>query len=196
MSHECGKACARRLHEPGFATRYFMGHGLDVGGGYDGLEGYSYLFPGIRSVRNWDLADGDAELLATLDDESFDFVHSSHCLEHMRDPYRALGSWWRVLKPGGHLVVIVPDEDLYEQGVWPSTFNGDHKFTFTIHKARSWSPVSVNVDELIATLPENHRTLKLTLLDQTFLYNAVRIDQTGSLVGECAIEFVLRKAKA
>jgi hypothetical protein len=27
----------------------------------------------------------------------------------------------------------VPDEDLYEQGVFPSTFNADHKWTFTVY---------------------------------------------------------------
>lgn len=196
MSHECGKACARRLHEPGFSTRYFVGEGLDVGGGYDGLESYSYLFPAIKSVRNWDLTDGDAQLLASLEDESFDFVHSSHCLEHMRDPAQALANWWRVLRPGGHLIVVVPDEDLYEQGVWPSTFNPDHKATFTIFKypGRSWSPVSINLTELLTDLPHDAEILKLELLDKTYLYGAARIDQTGTLVGECAIEFVVRKS--
>src|SRR5260221_7032838 len=38
---------------------------------------------------------------------------------------------------------------LYEQGVFPSRFNGDHKSTFTISKASSWSPVSVNVLDLV-----------------------------------------------
>jgi SAM-dependent methyltransferase len=187
----------RRLHEPGFSTRYFVGHGLDVGGGYDGLEAYSYLFPAIKRVRNWDLPDGDAQLLATLADESFDFVHSSHCLEHMHDPEEAIRNWWRVLKPRGHMIVVVPDEDLYEQGVWPSTFNPDHKATFTIfkHAGRSWSPVSVNIIDLLSTLPHDAEILTIQLLDKTFLYGAPRIDQTGTLVGESAIEFVVRKAQ-
>jgi hypothetical protein len=42
-----------------------------------------------------------------------------------------------VLKPGGHLVCLVPDEDLYEQGMFPSTFNDDHKRTLTIAKKKS-----------------------------------------------------------
>jgi hypothetical protein len=49
--------------------------------------------------------------------------------------------------------VIVPDEDLYEQGVWPSRFNPDHKWTFTIAKHTSWSPVSVNLLDLARALP-------------------------------------------
>ena len=52
------------------------------------------------------------------------------------------------------MFVIVPDEDLYEQGYWPSLFNGDHKATFTISKERSWSPVSVNVLDLARSLKD------------------------------------------
>jgi hypothetical protein len=50
------------------------------------------------------------------------------------------------------LIVIVPDEDFYEQGWWPSLFNHDHKHTFTLNE-RSWSPVSINVRKLIESLP-------------------------------------------
>jgi len=180
------------MHEPGFQVRYFVGHGLDVGGGYDGLDQYRYLFPAIKSVRNWDLADGDAQYLTGIPDESFDFVHSSHCLEHMVDAFAALHTWWHVIRPGGYLVLLVPDEDLYEQGIWPSTFSGDHKHTFTIWKDQSWSPVSLNLIDLIQTLP-HARILKMQLLDQTFCYGAKRIDQSTNLVGECAIECVLWK---
>ena len=52
-----------------------------------------------------------------------------------------------------HTWRIVPDEDLYEQGVFPSRFNPDHKATFTVAKRRSWSPVSINVLDLAGGLP-------------------------------------------
>jgi SAM-dependent methyltransferase len=196
MPYECGKAVMRRLHEPGFGTRYFVGAGLDIGAGPDGLSHYQDLFPAITSVRDWDLPDGDAQLLASVPEAAYDFVHSSHCLEHMRDPAEALQHWFRVVKPLGHLIVLVPDEDLYEQGVWPSTFNSDHKRTFTIHKPGSWSPVSTNVTDLLATLGPRAKVIKLQLLDLTFRYHAPRVDQTGSIVGECAIEFIVRKLPA
>jgi SAM-dependent methyltransferase len=99
--------------------------------------------------------------------EQFDFVYSSHCLEHMRDPRSALLEWWKLVKPGGHLLFIVPDEDLYEQGVFPSRFNSDHKATFTISKARSWSPVSINVLDLARTLP-NAELVSLVLHDHSY----------------------------
>lgn len=132
-------------------------------------------------------------------DGSLDFVHSSHCLEHMVDPRVALANWLRILRPGGHLICIVPDEDLYEQGVFPSTFNRDHKTTFTIFKKASWSPASVNVLDLLRTLDADVAIKKIELLDATFrygfnkMYNKARFDQTLTPIGECAIEFVLQK---
>jgi SAM-dependent methyltransferase len=194
--NECSKAVARRLHAPGFATHYFVGDGLDVGSGGDPLGRVAPLFPRIRSVVHFDRPDGDAQTLAKYPADRFDFVHSSHCLEHVRDPVEALRNWVRVVRPGGHVVVLVPDEDLYEQGVWPSTFNGDHKHTFTVHKAASWSPVSVNLTALFAAVADRAEVLKVEVLHQTYLPGAGRADQTTNPVGEAAIEFVLRKRVA
>jgi SAM-dependent methyltransferase len=148
--NEAGKAAMRRLHDSRFATRYFVGDGIDIGAGKDALGLYFELYPQMRSCRAWDKPDGDAQRMEGVPDARFDFVHSSHCLEHMREPAEALRNWLRILKPGGHLVVTVPDEDLYEQGVWPSTFNRDHKWTFTTCKPSSWSPRSINLTELLA----------------------------------------------
>lgn len=135
--HESSKSIFHKLKDSRYATRYFKGHGIDIGAGNDSLALYAEFFPLMQSCRGWDLPDGDAELMASIADQSLDFVHSSHCLEHMVNPARALDNWLRILKPGGHLVCLVPDEDLYEQKVFPSTFNPDHKHTFTVHKKSS-----------------------------------------------------------
>jgi SAM-dependent methyltransferase len=190
---ECGKAVFRRLAEPAFLTRYFVGRGLDVGSGDDPLTLYTQLFPQISAVQAWDLESGDAQYLKGVADESYDFVHSSHCLEHMVDPAMALASWFRAVRPGGHLILLVPDEDLYEQGVWPSSFNGDHKHTFTIAKDRSWSPVSINLMDLLRRLGPAAEIRKLALLEATFRENLPRFDQTLTVIGESAIEVVIRK---
>jgi SAM-dependent methyltransferase len=112
---EASKSLLRRMHDPRFFTRYFVGHGIDIGCGADNIEKFQYLFPMMRSCRGWDLADGDTQLLTSVPDCSFDFVHSSHCLEHLHDPCVALENWLRVLKPGGYLIVMIPDEDMYER---------------------------------------------------------------------------------
>lgn len=190
---ECSKSVQRRLHDPNFSNRYFVGDGVDIGGKPDPLSLYSELFPRIRSIRIWDWEDGDAQHMAGAGDGSFDFVHSSHCLEHLVEPREGLKNWFRVLKPGGHLIVTVPDEDLYEQGVFPSTFNRDHKWTFTIHKQHSWSPKSLNVVDLVLMLGDAAHVAKIELLTATHRANLPRFDQTLTPVGESAIEFIVRK---
>ena len=183
----------RRAHDSRFATRYFVGHGIDVGGGHDSLALFVELFPLIKNVVIYDAPQGDAQKLANVDDESFDFLFSSHCLEHVRDPVEALANWIRVIRRGGHLVISVPDEDLYEQGTWPSTFNTDHKMTFTICKKWSWSPVSVNVFNLLARFCDQVKPLSVVTTDHAYRYQLPRFDQTGTPLSECAIEFVLKK---
>jgi SAM-dependent methyltransferase len=190
---ECSKSIPRRLSQPNFINRYFVGDGLDIGGKPDPLGLYREVFCRMGVVRTWDLEDGDAQLLEGLEDHSFDFVHSSHCLEHLRDPSEGLRNWLRVVKPAGHLIVTVPDEDLYEQGQFPSTFNRDHKWTFTIHKRASWSPKSISLLSLVDMLGPEAELVKIELLDATYRYELPRYDQTLTPIGECGIEVIIRK---
>ena len=120
------------------------GRGIDIGCGPDPIRPDAVPF---------DLAQGDAADIQSYVQDEFDYVYSSHCLEHMPDPRKVVLDWWKLVCPGGHLFLVVPDEDLYEQGVFPSRFNSDHKATFTLSKAKSWSPVSVNMLELAQSLP-------------------------------------------
>lgn len=193
---EPSKSSPRRLGEPKFMARYFVGRGLDVGGKPDPLRLYAGLFPLLEEVRTWDLEDGDAQYLEGVADGAYDFVHSSHCLEHLHDPREGLAHWFRAERPGGHLIVTVPDEDLYEQGVFPSTFNGDHKWTFTTCKKTSWSQRSLNVLELVTGLGEAAAPERIELLDATYRYGLPRYDRPLTPVGECGIAFVVRKRTA
>jgi SAM-dependent methyltransferase len=132
---------------PDFYNKYLTGKVIDIGAGGDLVVSYAERF---------DIEDGDANYITRYRSaESYDTVHSSHCLEHMFNPNQALNEWWRLIKPGGYLVIVVPDEDLYEQRIWPSIFNHDHKSTFRLHNNKSWSPVSYNIKDLISTLPDS-----------------------------------------
>jgi len=131
------------------------GEGIDIGAGSDPIS---------RDVRRFDVEHGDANEILRYVDERFDFVFSAHCLEHMTDPASALHAWFQLVKPGGHLILIVPDEDLYEQGYWPSVFNPDHKWTFTIRKDKSWSPRSCNMADLVNGL-DNAEPVSMDLQD-------------------------------
>lgn len=193
---ECSKSITRRLADANFARRYFVGRGVDIGGKPDPLALYQAQFPAIESIRTWDLEDGDAQFMAGVEEGHFDFVHSSHCLEHLHEPMTGLQNWMRVTRPGGHVVVTVPDEDLYEQGVFPSTFNRDHKWTFTIHKHASWSGRSINVLDMVRELGEQAELVRVELLSSLYRFDLPRYDQTLMPVGEVGIEFVIRKRPA
>jgi len=198
--NESSKSIFRKLNDSRYATRYIVGDGIDIGAGNDSLGIYFEFFPLMKSCRGWDLPDGDAQEMKSISENTFDFVHSSHCLEHMVDPLVALNNWIRILKPGGHLICIVPDEDLYEQGVFPSTFNNDHKHTFTIYKKKTWCSNSINILQLLSSTNSDVEILKIELLNATYRYNiekltsVKRFDQTSTPVGECAIEFIIRKS--
>lgn len=190
---ECSKSLVRRLGDSRFVRNYFVGEGIDIGGAPDPLELYQHLFPLCRNITTWDIDDGDAQYMNSVSDNIFDFVHSSHCLEHLDDPFAGIANWMRILKPGGHLVVTIPDEDLYEQGVFPSRFNKDHKWTFTINKKDSWSAKSISIFRLIDSISGACKVLKVELLNTTYDYNIVNYDQTLTPVSECGIELILRK---
>lgn len=141
-----------------FERSLLAGQGIDIGCGPDPIS---------PTAMPFDQEQGDANRISQYVKQQFDFVFSSHCLEHMLDPKTAILEWWKLVKPGGVLFVLVPDEDLYEQGYWPSKFNDDHKFTFTISKQKSWSPVSVNVLDLIHSLPDSE-IVSLQLQDHNY----------------------------
>lgn len=206
MANECSKSISRRLYNSAFSTKYFKGIGVDIGAGTDslgnsdGLGKYIQQFPLITSCKGWDIEDGDANFMKEVKDNTFDFVHSSHCLEHMNDPFVSLENWVRITKPKGYIITTLPDEDLYEQstgvkdGKFYSNFNGDHKKTFTIYKSKSWSPVSINIFDLIVRVNKVYpiKIQKIELLDLSYQYEQKVHDQTGG-IAECAIEFILQK---
>lgn len=122
---ETTKARQRRITEA-FFVKYCGGRGLDIGYGGDLLA---------VNCEGWDAEHGDAQHLKGLADLTYDFVYSSHTLEHIIDVELALKNWWRVLKNGGYLILYVPHRDLYEKKkILPSYWNNDHKHFFLIDR--------------------------------------------------------------
>ena len=195
MVDETRKANRRRIHDPIFA-RVFRGRGIDIGAGDDILV-RDRLFPRVTSCESFDSGDGDEERIDEFRDAgSYDFVYSSHRLEHLQNPGAALSSWFRLARPSGYLVVVVPDEDLYEQGVFPSRFDPDHKWTFTAWKdpGSSWSPKSLNLWQMIHEHLCGFRVLSIRVADSGYNYSLSGIDQTLDPDGpEAGIELVLQK---
>lgn len=131
------------FRSPRFFADYLSGAVLDIGCGPD---------PVVPHARPFDKIHGDAEHITEHVSDTYDTVYSSHCLEHMSDVPRALAEWWRLVRPGGYMIIVVPHEDLYEQGFWPSLYNRDHKATFRLDADASWSPKSYDLRQLIKGL--------------------------------------------
>ncbi|MBN2676307.1 MAG: class I SAM-dependent methyltransferase [Alphaproteobacteria bacterium] len=53
----------------------------------------------------------DATDLSTIKNESYDFLISSHVLEHIANPIKALYEWKRILRPNGSMVIILPHKE-------------------------------------------------------------------------------------
>lgn len=178
---ETSKARPRREREM-FFERYCKGRGLDIGYGGDLI---------CSNAQGWDIEDGDAMLLEGVNDGSFDFVYSSHTLEHMKDLNVALKNWWRVVKPEGYLILYVPHRDLYEKKTdLPSRWNVDHKHYFLPETDEP--PVTVGL------LPLLQRVLG------PFALNYLKVCDEGHTVsdpdqhsnGEYSIEVVVHKTLA
>lgn len=187
---ESAKAGVRRAKDH-LWQRALTGVGIDIGCGDDPVS--QEMFPGITSVDTFDIKDGDANyILQYRTPGSYDFVYSSHCLEHLVNPAEALRQWFGLLRVGGYLAVTIPDEDLYEQGVWPSKNNGDHKHTFTISKQTSWSPKSINVIELLRDSLPDGKVWDIRLSDLNYDHAIKGQDQTLGHA-EANLEFIVQK---
>lgn len=71
----------------------------------------------------------DCSHLGSFADRGYDFVYSSHLLEHLKDTRAVLKEWMRVIDVGGHLVLYLPHRDFYPNIGEPGG-NEDHKHDF------------------------------------------------------------------
>lgn len=175
---ETSKARARRLKE-GLFDKFCKGKGLDVGYGGDLV---------VENCQGWDIEHGDAQKLEGLPDAEYDFVYSSHTLEHLDDIEEALRSWWRVLKPGGYLILYLPDRDLYERKkTLPSSWNETHKVFFKLEK--NDPPDTVGVIPLVEKTLSGCEIIYAKVCDQGYESKGPK----APCKGEYSIEAVVKK---
>ena len=68
------------------------------------------LIGGAGIKKGWQfIADGTS--LPEIASESYEFVLSSNCLEHIANPLKALEEWKRILKRDGALVIVLPNKE-------------------------------------------------------------------------------------
>ncbi len=180
---ESGKSYAAKIKE-GFFDRFLSGPSvMEVGyKGYDHATvpivpqavGVDVGYPGYNG-RTFPFADS-----------SLDAIYSSHCYEHIPDYRAVLRDWYRLLKIGGFLIIVVPHQHLFERKrQMPSRWNPDHQ--------RFYTPRSL-LGELESAFDENsYRIRHLVENDTGFDYScAPREAGSGSFEIELVVEKIRR----
>ena len=123
--------------------KYCVGDGLDIGFGGDPIvetaicidlpERYARYKEHPQHIH------GDARDLKWFNDNSLDYVYSSHVLEDFEDTETVLSEWLRILRPGGKLVLYLPDEQTYrafcqKQGKPPNVHHIHENFSISYVK--------------------------------------------------------------
>lgn len=110
--HLTGGEKGGRLLEVGFGRGALLKEVRALGWEVSGVEVSKYA---VDNAREAGLEAHLGDLLdANLEDNSFDVVVFRHVLEHIEKPLRAVEEAHRILKPGGRLVIRVPNIDSIE----------------------------------------------------------------------------------
>ena len=108
------KSYAQKI-DSGFLEKYLSGKNiLEIG--YQGYNAGREVVPIVENAIGIDQGyPGYDGLHLPFEDASQDAVYSSHVLEHIPYWEQALQEWFRVLKVGGFMVIVVPHWLLYEK---------------------------------------------------------------------------------
>lgn len=97
---------------------------LDVGARDGGLRGYlpaGVRYQGVEINPEFSAPDiliRDISEGLPFDDTAFDYVFCIEVLEHVPEPFRTLSEIHRVLRPGGVLILSVPNPYHFKEIVW------------------------------------------------------------------------------
>jgi ubiquinone/menaquinone biosynthesis C-methylase UbiE len=128
-----------KFPESKLAHKYCVGTGLEIGGSAHNPFGLDTLNVDITDSMDTVYKKSEMELCGEMlpvdivapgdsvpvRDESYDFVVSSHVLEHFTNPIKAVVEWFRIIRPGGVIFMIVPDKE--------RTFDIDRERTTLTH---------------------------------------------------------------
>lgn len=171
---------------------YFSGEGIDIGCGDDLLDKRTFL--NIVNITPYDKiygVDYDAMYCKNINDGIYDFAYSSHCLEHLEDPYLAFSNWIRICKIGGYIIFSVPHEIFYEKCKWPSIYNGDHKTSWT-YEFKSNLPKSINIIDFVSNFKHKVNLIRCETILKNFDFLKFNEDQTRK-DAICQIDCIVQK---
>jgi SAM-dependent methyltransferase len=161
------------------ALSVFRKKGLEIGGpsGHFSKGGLLPIYPIIGTLHTCNYSKAniwsneafnyihDATRLESIEDATYDFLLASHILEHVANPIKALKEWHRVLRPGGSLLVLLPNKK--------HTF--DHRRPYT------------SLAHLIADFEANTHEDDLTHLEEILSLHDLKMDPPAGTLEEFRI---------
>jgi ubiquinone/menaquinone biosynthesis C-methylase UbiE len=99
---------------------YCQGNGCDIGFGGDKIKkehcvGIDYAQPyAYTGKEKVDIACDVMNEKIPVADNTYDYVYTSHLIEDFTDTTQALEEFIRILKSGGNLILVFPDQQVYE----------------------------------------------------------------------------------
>ena len=128
-----------------YTTPYCVGDGVDFGCGDDPHPSARVLVDArVDTWKRWhesrevhvrDIAQGFDDWIA--EGRKYDWLYQSHMLEDLRDPHAFLRCCRQLLKPGGHLILLGPDEDWYYPRGHPDA-NPGHRWDLNPARLDKW----------------------------------------------------------
>ena len=170
---------AERVDNVNFGTHTFFGN-YQAGNTYHYHEGKT----GKQFIS-------EATDLREIADNTYDFVLSSHSLEHTANPIKALTEWIRILKRSGKLVLILPDKR--------HTFDHYRKYTSFSHLLEDYHNNTLehdttHMEEILSTFDENKMGVTLVdfekLISDNFTNRAAHHHVFSQEVVKSMLEFV------
>jgi len=118
---------------------YCKGNGIDIGFGGDAVvpeaitidlkKPYAKCGYSVQNLK------GDGLNLYWFKNNTLDYVYSSHLLEDFENTKACLLEWKRVIKKGGYLLLLLPNEQRYSK---PGRKNRKHKHKdFSLKKVKA-----------------------------------------------------------
>jgi len=150
---------------------------------FDSKKGYQYIC--------------EASDLKEVPSEKYDFLVSSHCLEHCANTLKTIKEWLRVIKVGGAILLVLPDKkNTFDHNRSITKFNHlleDYELNIDEHDLTHLPEIllqhDLNLDLMAGTLEQfqnrsvdnfsnrclHHHVFNFDLLKQIFEYNNVEI---------------------
>ena len=129
--------------------------------------------------------------------EKYDFLISSHCLEHCANALKTINEWLRVIKKGGAILLVLPDKNFtfdHNRGVTTfnhllEDFNNNIDETDLTHLPEILKKHDLSMDLAAGSIEQfknrsldnfsnrclHHHVFDFELLEQIFEYNNIEI---------------------